>query len=52
MGIISGGMVIKSHLRSASARQEPLGEDKRLWHNKSVATVVIMFLMPSTLIVA
>jgi putative tricarboxylic transport membrane protein len=44
MGVISGGMFIKSYLQSASAGQEPLGADKKLWHNKSVATVVIMLL--------
>jgi hypothetical protein len=44
MGVISGGMFIKSYLQSSSAGQEPLGADKRIWHNKSVATVVIMFL--------
>jgi len=49
MGIISGGMFIKSHLQSASARQESLGEDKRLWHNKCVATVVIMLLYAITI---
>jgi len=48
MGIISGGMFIKSCLQSTSAGQEPLGADKRLWHNKSVATVVIMFLYALT----
>ncbi len=49
MCIISGGMFIKSHLQSTPARQEPLGKDKRLWHNKSVATVVIMFLYAITI---
>ena len=49
MGIISGGMFIKSHLQSTSAGQEPLGKDKRLWHNKSVATVVIMLLYAITI---
>lgn len=44
MGVIAGGMFIKSYLQSASAGQEPLGADKKLWHNKSVTTVVIMFL--------
>jgi putative tricarboxylic transport membrane protein len=49
MGIISGGMFIKSYLKSTSAGQEPLGEDKRLWHNKCVATVVIMLLYAITI---
>lgn len=44
MGVIAGGMFIKSYLQSASAGQKPLGADKKLWHNKSVTTVVIMFL--------
>jgi putative tricarboxylic transport membrane protein len=49
MGIISGGMFIKSYLQSISAGQEPLGKDKRLWHNKSVAAVVIMLLYAITI---
>jgi putative tricarboxylic transport membrane protein len=44
MGIISSGVLIKSYRQSNSAGRERLGEDKRLWHNKAVATVMIMFL--------
>jgi len=43
MGIISSGVLIKSYRHSSSAGRKPLGEDKRLWHNKAVATVIIMF---------
>jgi putative tricarboxylic transport membrane protein len=42
MALIAGGMFINTFLRSASAGQEPLGEDKWLWHNKCVATVALM----------
>jgi hypothetical protein len=48
-GIISGGMFIKSTCSPPSVAREPLGGDKRLWHNKSVATVVIMFLYAITI---
>lgn len=49
MGMIASGMVIKVYLQSHSTGQEPLGADKRLWHNKVVATVVIMFLYAITI---
>lgn len=44
MCLIAGGAFAISWLRSGSAAREPPGADKRLWHNKSVATVVIMLL--------
>ncbi len=49
ISIVACGMFIKAHLRSISAGQEPLGEDKKLWHNKPVATVVIMLLYAITI---
>ncbi len=49
MSIIAGGIFIKSFLQSISKGREPLGKDKRLWHNKSVATVVIMLLYAITI---
>jgi putative tricarboxylic transport membrane protein len=49
MSIISGGMFINSYRQSISAGREPLGADKRLWHNKAVATVVIMLLYAITI---
>ena len=44
MCVIAGGVFAISWLRSGSAAREPPGADKRLWHNKSGATVVIMLL--------
>lgn len=44
MGIIAGGVFVKSCLQSLVAAREPLGADKSLWHRKSTATVVIMLL--------
>jgi hypothetical protein len=44
MSIISGGMFVKFYLQSTPTGKETLGGDKRLWHNKSVAAVVIMLL--------
>lgn len=44
MSVIAGGIFVNSCLQSLSATRHPLGKDKRLWHNKSVATVVIMLL--------
>ena len=49
MSVIAGGIFIKSCLLSLSAARNPLGKDKRLWHNKSVATVVIMLLYAITI---
>jgi hypothetical protein len=49
MAVISGGMFIKYYLQSASTGQEPHGREKRLWHNKSAAAVVIMLLYAITI---
>jgi hypothetical protein len=49
MSVIAGGTCFKSYLQPISAGQEPLGEDKRLWHNKPIATVVIMSLYALTI---
>jgi len=49
MCVIAGGIIIKSRLQSLSAARNPLGKDKRLWHNKSVSTVVIMLLYAITI---
>lgn len=42
--LISGGMFIKFYLQSIVAGREPLGADKKLWHNKPVVVLVVMFL--------
>ncbi len=49
MCVIAGGIFIKSCVQSLSAARNPLGKDKRLWHNKSVSTVVIMLLYAITI---
>ncbi len=49
MSVVAGGIFIKSCLQSLSATRHPLGKDKRQWHNKSVATVVIMLLYAITI---
>jgi len=49
LSIVAGGMFIKARLRSISAGQEPLGKDKRLWHNGPVAAVVIMLFYAVTI---
>jgi hypothetical protein len=49
ISLVAGGMFIKARRQSISAGQKPLGEDKRLWHNRCVATVVIMLLYAITI---
>ncbi len=49
IGIVSGGILIKSCLQSISSAQEPLGGEKRLWHNKPVAILVITVLYAMTI---
>jgi len=49
MGIVAGGIFIRAHLRSISTGQKPLGEDKRLWHNKPAAAMMIMLLYAITI---
>ena len=49
MGVVSGGMFIKSYQQSVSAARKPLGGEKRLWHNNPVAIVVITLLYAITI---
>lgn len=44
MGSIAGLIFVRSCVLAAVSGQERSGKDGRLWHNKSVATVVIMLL--------
>ena len=45
----SGILFVQSYLRFRSKKKEILGADKRLWHVKPAATVIIMFVYAVTI---